>query len=151
MTLAAHTVVRERHFHGAVYGLRARANEEKAIQPSGREFGNFARKLKCLRMRSSKRHRVIKRFQLRVHGFGDLRAAMPRRDTEEARRRIDQLVAVLRPQMHAVALDEHAWLRLKFFVRRKRHPIVVECVRVLRMSRSVGKLVVSVAHKTSCI
>jgi hypothetical protein len=64
-----------------------------------------------------------------MHGIGNLAPPMARRHVEEARRPVDQLVAVLVPEIHALALGDQARCILEIAVGGERHPVLFERVR----------------------
>ena len=124
--LAARLVVGEGDLHRGVDRLGPGVAEEDPVEIARRELGNARRELELLRMRAQERRGEIELLQLPADGLGDLPAAVARGDAEESRRGVDDPVALVIPQVHALRADDHLRVCLEFAVGRERHPVFVE-------------------------
>ena len=124
--LAARLVVGERDLHRRVDRLGAGVDEEDAVEVAGRQLGDARRELELLRVRAQERRAEVELPQLGADRVGDLLAAVAGGDAEQPRRRVDDLVAAVVPQVHPFRADDHLRIGLEFAVRRERHPVFVE-------------------------
>ena len=125
--LAARLVIGERDLHRGVDRLRPRVGEEDAVQVARRQLRDARRELELLRMRRAVNGaHEVELAQLRADRVGDLLAAVAGGDAEQARRRVDDLVAAVVPVVHAFGAHDHLRIGLEVAVRRERHPVFVE-------------------------
>ncbi len=80
----------------------------------------------CFGMRAQERRAEVELPQLGAYRVGDLLAPVAGGDAEQPRRRVDDLVAAVVPEVHPFRADDHLRIGLEFPVRRERHPVLVE-------------------------
>ena len=139
--LAARLVIRERDLHRRVDGLRSGVRKEDAIQVARRELGHARGELELLRMRAQEWRTEVELAQLPADGIRDLLATVPGGYAEQTAGSIDDLVAAIVPQPHALGANDHLGIGLELAVRRERHPVLVErksARRALVLDREFG-------------
>src|SRR6185437_8511313 len=144
--LPARLVIGERGLHRRVDRFGAGIDEENVLEIAGRQLGDARGELEALRMPAQER-REVQFAELPMYRFGDLLAAMARRDAKEARRRVDDLVAAVVVVVHAFGAYDDPRIGLEVAIRRERHPQLVEGNRLLR--GLVAKREFGVAHGRS--
>ncbi len=126
LPLALGGVIGHRDLERGVDRLGSGVAEEHVIEIAGRDLRHLARQFERGRMAKLEMRRVVDLLHGRVDGVGDLGAAVAGGAAEQAGRRVDQLVALVVPVMHALGLHHQARIGLEITVGREGHPMVFE-------------------------
>ena len=113
-----------------VHGLGTGVHEEHVVHAGRRDLLDRIGQFKRLRMAHVEGRGEVQRLQGFGHRAGDFRATMSGIDAPQAGHAIEDLAAVVGPEVHALGARQDAGLRLELAIGRKWHPVGFEVLAV---------------------
>ena len=98
------------------------------VERLGHDLRQLCRQGKGCGLTKLKRCSVVIVQHLRIHSFGNFLAAVATGDIEQTGRAVNQLVAILVPQIHALASGNQARRGFELAICGERHPVLFQRV-----------------------
>ncbi|EWS64689.1 hypothetical protein Y695_02067 [Hydrogenophaga sp. T4] len=131
MTFAPRAVVSQRHLQRGVGRLGTRVAEQHLVQVAGCHGGDHLGGAEGLVVAHAEGGGVVQRVELLLDRFVDGLAVVARTHAPQAGDAVDDLLAIVRGEVHAVRSDENARVFLEAAVGREGQPLVVHAELVV--------------------